>query len=221
MRLLHVIALLMLPSTRAQEATDGEALDSDPPVPSAVVFPANRSPADRSNDDVKPVAGVIDRIVVVVGDRLVTESDIALERELAARDPSPTAVLQARRADPLEFLIDAAIIRGLAGDVAVYQPSWSDVQTRLERLRESWPVPGDYEAFLQAHGLDEDRMAGTLYSRLVVERYVQRNIGLAAEAAGDTPEGYATRYAGWIAGQRDAVLVRAVPAHAPDPGDLP
>jgi len=128
-------------------------------------------------------------------------------------------VLQARRSDPLQFMVDAAIIRGLAGDVAVYQPSWGDVEGRLEHLRQSWPDPADYQAFLVAHGLNDDRLAGILYSRMVVERYVQRNVGLAAEAAGDTPQQYADRYADWIGQLREQVLVRQVPPF--DPSRLP
>ena len=152
----------------------------------------------------------IDRIVAVVGERLVTASDVELEAILTARDPRSVAVLSAGARTPLESLIDAAIIRGLAGNIAVYQPDDADVRARLDALRATFEDPDAWRRFLLAFGLDEDALAGILYSRMVVERVVHRNVGLASEAARETPDAYLKRYEAWIAERRNRVSVRLV-----------
>lgn len=151
-------------------------------------------------------AEVVDRILHVVGDRILTSSDLAFEGELAAHDPSPVPAL-ADPAYPIEQrLPDMAILRALAGEVAVYEPTPAEVRARGERLRASWPVREDYEAFLARWGLDEERLLGLVYSRLVVEKYVMRNLPLPAEPA-DLPA-WRAAYQPWMAGLRERVPVR-------------
>lgn len=193
-----LVALLARPSA----AGDG---------PGAVLLPESGHP---NADAAGPT--VVDAIVAVVGDRLVTRSDLRLEEQLTWRDPSPSRVLQARRGDTLQFLVEVAMIRGLAGDVTVYQPSRAEVDARRARLRATWDDPGAYEAFLVSNGLDEDRLAGALYARMVVEGYVRRNVEQAAAAAGEGDEQAARRYADLVRDRRHDVLVRIV-GGAPGP----
>lgn len=175
---------------------------------------AGKSRAQVPGEEAASGATLLDRIEAVVGDRLVMASDVALEAVLAARDPSPVPVLRARQRDPLEALIDAAVIRGLAGAVSLYQPEDAALRERLDGLRSSWEDPQDYAAFLKRFGLDEDRLAGAIYSRMVIERYVHRNVGLAAEAANEDEAAYLARYQSWIDAQRRRVVIRVVaPQH--------
>lgn len=155
-----------------------------------------------------PTAVLADRIVMVVGDRLITASDVALEAVLVDRDPSPVVPLQAQRDDPLGFLRDLAIIRGLAGETAVYRPTPAEVRGRIEALRSSWPDPESWQRFLRDHGLDEERLAALLFSRMVAERYIQRNVGLAARSAGEDEAAYVARFETWMAAQRRRVSIR-------------
>ncbi len=162
-----------------------------------------------------PDAVVADPLLMVVGDRGLTASGVARERELAVRDPSPVVPLQAHRDTPMEFLRDVAIIRGLAGETAVYRPTPAEVRARLDTMRER---SGDREAwdrFLLVHGLDEDRLAALLYSRMVVERYVQRNVGLAARSAGEDRAAYVARFDTWMVAQRRRAVIRTLPALDP------
>ena len=162
-------------------------------------------------------AQVVDRVVAVVGDRIITASDVRLEQNLTVRGPSPVPMLQRRqRASPEEMLIDAAVVRNLAGDIAIYAPSTIDVQQRLAALRATWPDDASWQGFLDLHGMTAERLAGRLYSRLVVEAYVFRSVGLAAQTAGDSPEAADARYRDWIAAERARVdLRRVAPMEAP------
>jgi hypothetical protein len=145
----------------------------------------------------------------VVGDRVITESELRLERALAPIDPGPVPPLEARRADAERFLVELAIVRALAGSTAVYQPEPARVRERLDALRAAFPSPAAWTAFLAEHGLNEDALRAVLYSRMVVERYVQRNLGLAARA--EPTADWDARYAAWIDAQRARVSIREIP----------
>jgi hypothetical protein len=155
---------------------------------------------------------VVDRVVAVVGERIITASDVALEGVLSTHDPSPVAAIQSRRFDPLNALIELAIARGLAGDVAVYQPSATDVRERLGALRGQYPDPRDWQTMLATTGHTEEQLAGALYSHIVAERYVGRNVTSPAVGAENETSEAAKAYAMWVAEQRHRVAIRIVPA---------
>ena len=152
----------------------------------------------------------VDRTLYIVGDRLICASDVALERDILRIDPSPIPPL-ARPNDryPVEErLIDAAILRARAGDSAVYQPSSSEVQRRWERFQAGWSRVEDLSRFLTAWGLTDVQMQGMLYSRMVIERYVQRHVGLAVQQAKGSSDDYTAAYDRWMEGLRQSVLIR-------------
>ncbi|MDP2315917.1 MAG: hypothetical protein Q8P41_23680 [Pseudomonadota bacterium] len=152
-------------------------------------------------------AEVVDGILHVVGERIVTRSDLAFEGDFDARDSSPLAPLE-DPAYPLEQrLVDFAILRELAGDIEIYKPSAADVRARWERFRDGWPHPEDHAAFLARWGLDDEQLLGFLYSRLVVERYASRNAGQAA-AVLDRDDITSEAYQGWMTGLRARTSVR-------------
>ncbi len=161
-------------------------------------------------------AEAVDRIVAVVGDRVVTLWDLQLEQLLGERMPCPESVL----CDPVqplqERLVDRALVRGLAGDTPTYRPSTEDVELRLIALRGAFPRPEDFHDGLAGLGLSEGDLAGLLFSRMVVERYVHRHVALPVHAAGGGPEDYSERYEGWILEQREQVRIRVIePEEAP------
>ena len=156
----------------------------------------------------EPVPTLIDRVVVVIDDRIVTTSDIELEADLSMRIPSPVLALALR--PPIDALIDRALIRGLASEVGVYQPSTADVRQRLTAIRSTFSGPEEWTAFLARHGLSEDELAGRLFSQMVVERYVRRNIELASQANRESREEYLARYSEWISAHRSASQIREV-----------
>ena len=156
----------------------------------------------------EPAPDLIDRVVVVVDDRIVTASDIALEEDLSMRIPSPVLALALRT--PTDALIDRAIIRGLASEVGVYQPSSVDVRQRLTAISATFSGPEEWALFLAEHGLTEDDLAGRLFSQMVVERYVRRNIELASQANQESRQEYLARYRAWIADHHAVSQIRTV-----------
>jgi hypothetical protein len=146
---------------------------------------------------------LVDRIVAVVGDRLVLASDVAIENEIGARNVYTVAALAERRKDVPRWLVDMAIVRALAGDVRVYEPTRQDVADALDRFAQSFGDAATYRQFLERSGLSQERLQSLLTTRLIVERYIQRNVGL-----GLTDAELAERFDVWIAERRQQVAIR-------------
>lgn len=155
--------------------------------------------------------GVTDRILYAVGDRLVTVSDRAFELELAAVDPGIPPPFTDPDYGVEQRLVDIAILRALAGDGAVYQPRPAELRARWERVRDAWPSQDAYGAFLSRWGMDDERLQAFLYSRMVVEKFVYRNVGLAVAASGGDEFAYRRAYQTWMADQRSRAVVRVAP----------
>lgn len=128
-----------------------------------------------------PIAfgGRVDRIVAVVDDQVVLDSDRRLADELAAFDPSPVPFWRAREAP--QRSIDAAILDAAAGDIALYRPSGRTVDERLEALRARFDDRTSWRGFLTSWGLTEAELRGILRQRLRVEAFLLRNITVRPE----------------------------------------
>lgn len=150
-------------------------------------------------------AEVVDRILYVVGTRVITASDLLFEEELDPYDQSPIPALDVPSYPVEARLIDFAVLRELASDQSIYRPEARDVRVRYEAVRGRFDSNASFGAFLRRWGLDEVLLQGFLSSRMVVERFVRRNASL--EAGGDPT----TRYQGWMAELRTRVILRALP----------
>src|SRR5688572_6401539 len=121
-------------------------------------------------------AEVVDRVVVVVGDTPVLHSEVLLEDVLERIDASPVPFWTGLGAGPTDRLVDATIIRTVAADVALYQPTREQIAQRLEAVRATFPDAGSWARFLEANGLDEARLSAILKRRMVVEKFLLRTL---------------------------------------------
>lgn len=152
---------------------------------------------------------VVDRVVAVAGSEVVLASDIALDVELSAVDPSPSPFWSR----PVERRqIEAAILRTAAGDIALYQPSDDAVRARLGALRTAVVEREPWAVFLGRWGLDDAALAAVIRRRLLVEAYLARNVQV---PPGDPTWQWATdALVGQLAGR---VRVREVPCEGCSP----
>ncbi len=164
----------------------------------------------RAGPPTEPV--IVDRVIVVVGDDVITASDIDLTLALDERDQTLARELAHPKVNSIQRLIDGAIIRQLAGNVDVYQPTPGQVRARVEAFQHLWPESKQYHHFLSAHGMDEARLFAHFFSRLVIDAYIHRNLSFNEEII--DPAEKQTRYAEWIAPHRKAAHIRHV---APQP----
>jgi len=164
-----------------------------------------------SQDDAGPKPERIDRVLVVVGSTLITQSDVRLEEALRERAPSLVAPLQALRDDALDALIDRAILRTQAGQASVYQPNERDLQVRIRALERTFDSPAEWQRFRRLHGLDEDRLTASFRTLAVAEQVVQRNVGLALPPGADDGA-YLEAYQTWMADRRQRTPIRHIRA---------
>jgi len=122
-----------------------------------------------------PERALVDRVVASVDRDLVLASEIVLGRELAALDPGPLP-FWSRSIDPTEQRIDATLIRAAASDIGLYQPGATEVQERLETVRAAFVDRNAWQTFLARHGFDELALQEELRRRMVVERFLARNL---------------------------------------------
>lgn len=151
----------------------------------------------------------VDRLLYVVGDRIVTAGDLAFELDVDDHDASPIVALDALDYPREQRVLDLTILRALAGDTVIYRPTAEEVEARWELVRASWARAEDFEAFLVRWGMDGDDLRGFLYSRMVVERYIRRVAG-SADVPVESP-GFSVGYQRWIAEVRAKVSYRRAP----------
>ncbi len=121
-------------------------------------------------------AEVVDRVLYVVEDQVVLQSDVDLEGAVAPHDPSPSLFWRRPGVEAEQRTVDAAILRELAGDVALYQPPDAEVRERVEAMRLAFADRAAWSAFLEEWGLDEEGLRALVRRRMIVERYLARTL---------------------------------------------
>lgn len=121
-------------------------------------------------------AGVVDRVVLVVDEDIVLESDLRIEATLTGLDDSPSPFWSLQNGTASQRLEDAAVVRALAEGVRLYEPTPYEVAARVEKLRGRLGQESAWQAFLTLSGLDQDAIVQLMRRRMVVERYLARNL---------------------------------------------
>lgn len=121
-------------------------------------------------------AETIDRIVAVVEEEVVLWSEVQLEGELGNYTQGASPFWSQDRTDATSRLIEASILRQLASGVALYTPPEEQVRDQVESMRMQFADRASWLAFLNRHGLDEESLRTWIRRRLVVDRYLARNL---------------------------------------------
>ena len=166
-----------------------------------------------------PLAEAVDRVVSVVGERLVTQSDLDLEAALVGLDESIIPPL-AQESDLLRRLEDYRLIRSLAGELPIYVPPHRDLDARLVAIQSRFDSGNAYLAFLARWGMAESDLRNFLRSRMVVENFVHRAVGLTVQADFEPQDPeynqrYREAYEIWIEPLRTDRGIRRIPVASP------
>jgi hypothetical protein len=149
---------------------------------------------------------VVERVVAVVEGEPILASQVRLDEELAALDPTPLPGWTEVEPDPLQRVISATILRAMAADVALYQPTREQIDARRDALRAAFPDPRAWDAFLARHGRDEEGITTVLRRRMVVEKLLLRNL----VTPPDSRERWIAECRALLAQRRPRVRVRLV-----------
>ncbi len=161
-----------------------------------------------------PSAVLADRVVSVLGESIVTATEVGFEEALHPHLASPIPPLANPDMEALQRLEDMRMLLLLAGDVPLYAPDRSQLDARLVAVRSTWDGEKAYLAFLARWGMTEADLRSHLRGRMVVESYIHRNVGLSLEWESEQvgwASVYITAYEDWITPRRTEARARRIP----------
>lgn len=126
---------------------------------------------------------VLDRVVAVVNDRPILQSDVTEEMRLAVLEPNPQVRAVETPEQALQRLISRTLIRQQIReeDLQTTAPTAEEVEARLTEMRQQLPVcvrehcatDEGWKAFLESHGLTQERVNAYLRNRLQILRFIE------------------------------------------------
>jgi hypothetical protein len=148
------------------------------PIFAFAVFAQLSSMAQQSSEPV-----VLDRVVAVVNDRAILESDVKEETRLAVLEPSGAEGRPENPQAALQRLISRTLIRQQIReeDEQTALPTPDEVASRIAEIRKELPIcvredcatdPG-WQAFLSRHDLTQQQVESYLRDRLATLRFIE------------------------------------------------
>jgi len=134
-------------------------------------------------------AELIDRVVASVNNEVITLSElrqaVAFNAALGAKGSGRQLELETR-----EGLINGRLLLQEAHRLKFAEVSEQDIAAEVGRLRQRLGSDDAYREFLDRTGLTEEQLARMLGDRLLIERFVERKIGLFARVSRDEAQSY-------------------------------
>jgi peptidyl-prolyl cis-trans isomerase SurA len=147
------------------------------------MFAAGTTPAAAQTAQPTAVV-VLDRVVAVVNNQAILDSDIEEEIRLSVLDPGRGGLGVLTRKRALEQLIERSLIQQQIReeDEQAANPSQSEVDARLAEIRKELPAcvrencasDAGWKAFLTAHGLTPERVEAYLRYRVEILRFIEQ-----------------------------------------------
>lgn len=165
-----------------------------------------------------PIEARIDRVVSVVGDAIVTESDLRLELELLRHDTISCPAMAPPQTNVLELIEERRVLHRLAAERVLYVPTSKAVSERLNLLSQS--LGPEFEDFKKRWGMNPKRLEKLIRDRMVEEAYVEANLGRAlrgeqTSAGQDWEKRYRQAYRPWIDSRKENFPIRRLPDTSP------
>jgi len=133
----------------------------------------------------EPVAPVVlDRVVAVVNNHAILDSDLDDEIRLSVLDPGRGGLGVLTRKQALEQLISRALIEQQIReeDMQAADPTQAEVDARLAEVRKELPTcarencasDAGWKTFLAAHGLTQERVTAYVRYRVEILRFIEQ-----------------------------------------------
>ena len=156
-------------------------------------------------------AELIDRVVAAVNNDVITLSDlqqaVAFNAALGGKGNGRQLELETR-----EGLINGKLLLQEAYRLRFAEVSEQDIAAEIGRLRQRLGSDDAYRAFLARTGLTEERLGRMLGDRLLIERFVERKIGLFARVTRDEAQSYFQDHPREFNGKRFAQVQKQITA---------
>lgn len=149
---------------------------------------------------------VVDRVVAVVAGEPILASDVRLEAALETVDLDAAPFF--RLGDAEGRVMATAMIRNAASRLVLIEPDGDAVRNRLEAIRGQFSEHAKWSTWLQRTGVDEEGLIAALRRRILVERFLERDVA----QANLEPEAYAIAVTSLLEELALRIPARRVPA---------
>lgn len=148
-------------------------------------------------------AELVDRIIASVNNDVIALSDLRKAVAFNAVLGSRTAGRRLE-AETLEGLINRKLLLQEAYRIRFVDVSGQDIADEIERLRKQLGTDEAFSDFLSRTGMTEPELSRMLGERLLVERFIEKKIGLFARVSREDAEQYFHDHAAEFKGRRFA-----------------
>jgi hypothetical protein len=151
----------------------------------------------------RPVlAELVDHIVAAVNNEVITASELdqaVAINELLGSGGNDHAALQT---ETLNGLITRRLLVQEARRLRLVEVSDQEISAEIEKFKKRFASEEAFAAFLKAHDMTERELARMLGERLLVQRFVEKKVGLFVRVSRDEVQGYFDAHPDQFQGRR-------------------
>jgi hypothetical protein len=137
----------------------------------------------------------VDRIVAAVNNEVITASDLAHSIALNSRFGGTFEERKTLELDTLEGLITRRLLVQEARRLRFVEISDEEISAERDKLRKRFGSDNAYADFLAEQDMTEQELSRMLGERLLVERFVEKKVGLFARVSRDEAQRYFEEHA--------------------------
>lgn len=145
-------------------------------------------------------AEVLDHVVASVNREVITLSELRQAADFNAAMQGGSTDRNHLEAETLGGLINRRLLLQEARRLAFADVSPRDIRGEMEALKKRFPAENDFNRFLQRLGMTEEQLGIMLGERLIVERFLEKKVGLFVRVSREEVRAYydanSTEYAG-------------------------
>ncbi len=162
-------------------------------------------------------AELVDHIVAAVNNEVITASElaqvVALNNQLGGAGGQDVSAL---RTETLNGLITRLLLVQEARRLRFVEVTDQEINGELEKLKKRFPSEAAYAAFLKTQDLTEQELARLLGERLLVERFVEKKVGLFVRVSPDEAQAYFDAHPAEFQGKRFQNVQKAITTYLMD-----
>ncbi len=147
-------------------------------------------------------AEVVDHIAAAVNNEVITASELAQVVALNVRIGKPEPDRKKLESETLEGIVNRRLLIQEARRLKFVEVSDQEVAADLDRIKKRFGSPEDFAGFLKTTDLTEDELARMLGEQLLVEKFVEKKIGLFVRVTREDEERFFTDHADRFKGKR-------------------
>ncbi len=135
-------------------------------------------------------AELVDHVVAAVNNEVITASElsqvVALNEQLGSGGEDRSAL----RTQTLNGLITRQLLVQEARRLRFVEVSDQEINAEIDKLKKRFPSGAAFDAFLKTQDMTEQELSRMLGERLLVERFVEKKVGLFVRVSRDEAQDY-------------------------------